>query len=446
MVAGVSGGADSICLLKVLKEFQNPMNLKIFAVHVHHGLRGKEADEDQNFVEELCEKWDIPLKTFKVDIKGLSREQGISLEEAGREARYRLFNQVLDETGANYIAVAHQQEDQAETIMLHILRGTGLDGLCGMSPKQGRIIRPLLNSSRAQILRFLDENKISYRVDSSNLDSDYTRNRIRNILFPTIQEMFMVNPANQLLRLSEIVQGDKDFLENTAEKAYNSVRLNDTNEVEISIDELKIFHPAIIKRIIRHAWEKINKNKKNLEQIHVDQILDLCMKNHTGKRIMLPQGIEARVAYGKLIISKQQFRLEETYSYKIEIEGVTKALKAGGTLHGNIMAAAVAFTQYGSPEIIKENNLIQLFDYDKLSGGIILRNRKPGDLIRPYGSSGEKKLKEYFIDKKIPREKRDRVPLVVQGDRVVWIIGMRTSQDFRADHDSKKILVLEWRN
>jgi tRNA(Ile)-lysidine synthase len=446
VVAGISGGADSTCLLRVLKELQSGMDLKIHAVHVNHGLRGREADEDQKFVEEICAQWDIPLETFKADIKSISRERGISTEEAGREERYRLFGQVLKATGANKIAVAHQKEDQAETVMLHILRGTGIDGLCGMNIIQGNIIRPLLNVSRRQIIRFLDQNNISYRIDSTNLDSDYTRNRIRNRLFPDISEMFMINPAVQLLRLSEIMREDRDFLNDEAQKAYNIVKTDNKNDIGISVGELLNYHPAIIKRIIRLAWEKINKNRKNLEQVHVEQVFDLCLKNQTGKRVVLPNKIEARISYGQLIFSKRPEEIDEGYYYDVKTDGMTIAERAGGALYGSILPAKEAFERYGDPDKLKENSLVQLFDYDKLCGGINLRNRQPGDRIRPYGSSGEKKLKEYFIDKKIPRENRFLTPLIACNDRIAWIIGMRTSQEFKANRDTETILVLEWRN
>ena len=445
VVVGVSGGADSVCLLKVLKELQHQFQLTIYAVHVNHGLRGAEADEDQRYVESICKEWEIPLKIFRADVRALSLKNRISLEEAGRETRYRLLNEVLRQTGSRFIAVAHQQEDQAETIMLHLLRGSGLDGLCGMSLKQDSIIRPLLNVPRKEILEFLHENRIAYCTDSSNLGSDYTRNRIRNVLFPRITEMFTVNPVNQLVRLSEIVQEERDFLEETSKAAYYAVSMNETETVEISIQALKTYHRAIIKRIIRHAWERINESKKNLEQGHVNQILSLVFEGRTGKRINLPRGIEARVSYDRLIFSRLPEKAEEGFSYSVKLSGATEAKKAGGTLLASILPTGEAFLHYGAPKNIKENSLVQLFDYDKLREGIFLRSRQPGDRVRPYGPGGEKKLKEFFIDQKIPREKRLTAPLVARDNRIVWIIGMRTSQEFRADQGTRTVLVLEWR-
>lgn len=444
IVAGVSGGADSVCLLKVLCELKDEYNLSITAVHVNHGLRGSEAEKDQEYVTELCQKWEVPLRIFRADIKALSNEKKISLEEAGRIARYSFFNQVLKEHGANYIAVAHQLEDQAETVMHHILRGTGIDGLCGMSIKQGNIVRPLLNISRDEIIKYLDENGIPYCIDSTNLESEYTRNRIRNELFPFIRDNFMVNPVAQLARLSNIAREEQEFLENAAKEAYEKAVLNDSGNVELSLTKLKDFPDAIKKRIIRIAWEKINNNRKNLEYVHIEQLMALLTRGQTGKKAELPQGFEVRISYDKLIFSKKMDKSTAPYSYRVNLNGITVANEANGVLNASVMSMKEAKELYGPPESLKEGDFVQFFDYNKLGNGIVLRNRIEGDRIRPRGSRGEKRLKEFFIDEKIPREKRDEIPLIARDNKIVWIVGMRTSQDFRADKDTEKVLVLTW--
>lgn len=445
IVIGLSGGADSVCLLKVLKDLQTEFELKLTAVHLNHSLRGEEADQDQAFVEELCADWNIELAVFKKDVNEIAQKKKITVEEAGRITRYSLFNQVLKERKARYIAVAHQKEDQAETIMLNILRGTGLDGLCGMSIKQGNIIRPLLNVSRKQIEDFLKGENIPYRIDSTNLDSDYTRNRVRNKLFPMIRNMFDVDPVSQLVKLSAVVQPERDFLESTAEEAFSKVAVIDSFYVKISLEKFNSLSPAIKNRIIRIAWEKINKGRKNLEYIHVEQILNLCQNGTTGKKIVLPKGIEAKISYGCLIFSLKTPQEFSSFLYPIRIGEVTKAAEAGGILETEIMPAQGAFKKYGYPWNINERAYIQLFDYDKLNGKLILRSRAEGDVIRPVGLGGEKKLKKFFIDEKIPRENRDKIPLVALGNKIAWIIGMRTSEEFKAKKDTKNVIVFSWR-
>ncbi len=446
IVAGISGGADSVCLLKVLKELRIEFDLELTAVHLNHCLRAEEADGDQDFVQELCQKWDIELKIFREDIRQIALKNKISLEEAGRNVRYRIFNRVLEEKKADYIAVAHQKEDQAETVMLNILRGTGPEGLCGMKFKQGKIIRPLLNISRTQIEHFLFQNGVPYRTDSTNLDSDYTRNRIRNELFPKIKEMFGINLTNQLVRISELMQDEQTFLESAAQKAYYEVVMDEQYQIIISLEKFNSLDRAIKKRIIRIAWEKINKCRKNLEYVHVEQVLDLCQKKVTGKKVELPKRIEARISYDTLIFAPKQVERNIVYSYPVIIGGITRVDEANGILKSEIISAGEAFLKYGYPEDIKEHNNTQLFDYDKLKNGIVIRCRNQGDVIRPFGAGGEKKLKKYFIDEKIIREERDKVPLVAIRNKIVWIIGMRTSNDFRARRNTKNVLVLSWKD
>lgn len=444
VIVGLSGGADSVCLLRVLYELQRKLEIKITAVHINHGLRGMESDQDEAFVNELCKSWSIALKTFFADIKGLSRMSGISLEEAGRKARYETFNKVMEESGAECIAVAHNLEDQAETVMLNILRGTGLDGLCGMEIKQGRIIRPLLNISRNDIVKHLDSLSIPYRIDSSNSQNQYTRNRVRNILFPMLKDMFGIDPTMKFVRLSSIVREDNRVLDDLSEDCYRNVLVIDTDDkIEICLGGLKNFPPAIIKRIIRLAWEKLYKSRKNLEQVHVEQIMELCLNARTGKKVILPKGFEASLSYDKLILSRQGLKSEH-YSYTITVDGSTIVPEAHGTLNARIMDCEKAIKCYGTLDSLKENSQIQLFCIEKLNGEISIRNRREGDRIRPYRGSGEKKLKDFFIDQKIPREKRENMPLVAQGNKILWIVGMRTSEDFRTNDCKSRVLVLEW--
>lgn len=445
IIVGVSGGADSVCLLKVLLDIKDEFNLTLCAVHVNHGLRGCEADNDQSYVEKLCRDWGIPLKTYFVDIKALSKKLGISEEEAGREARYKLFNKVLQNTGSQFIAVAHNRDDQAETVMLNILRGSGLDGLCGMSMKQGRIIRPLLNISRKQILKYLENNSIHYCTDSSNVSSEYARNRVRNELFPAIKKMFGINPVNQLYRLSFLVSEDRELLDQVAKNSYEAVVLSEEDGVELSAVGLRTLSNAISKRIIRMAWERINSSRKNLESVHVDQILTLCQNNRTGKKVKLKNGIEVLLSYDRLIFTKAGKKYGKPYSYPVNKESFTEVKELNATLEAKVLSGN-EIMQLGDFSTVNETSLVQFFDLDKLNGEIVVRSRLDGDRIRPYKSNGEKKLKKFFIDQKVPVEKRNIIPLVALGNKIAWIVGMRTSEDYRARKDSEKILMLSWSN
>ncbi|MGI6084415.1 MAG: tRNA lysidine(34) synthetase TilS [Acetivibrionales bacterium] len=443
IIVGVSGGADSVCLLKVLLEIKDEFDLSILAVHVNHGLRGDESFHDQSYVTELCNNWGISVKTFFVDIKALSKKLEISEEEAGREARYKLFGKVLKNTDADYIAVAHHLDDQAETVMHNIIRGTGLDGLCGMSMKQGKIIRPLLNIPRSQIIKYLENNNINFCTDSSNKSFDYTRNRIRNVLFPEINRLFGVDPANQLFKLSTLVSDDRDFLDQETKRAFEAIVLSDSDELVLSATGLRNLSNAIEKRIIRLAWERINSSRKNLESVHVDQIITLCRNNRTGKKVVLKNDIEVLLSYDRLIFKKTGKKDYWPYSYYINMEGFTKVPELQAVLEAKVITGG-NLSYMGDIEQVPENSLVQFFDLDKLDGEAVVRNRLAGDKIRPYKGAGEKKLKDFFIDKKIPGEKREMIPLVARGNRIIWIVGMRTSEDYRARKDTKNVLMLSW--
>lgn len=450
VIIGVSGGADSVCLLKVLSDLKNELKIELLVVHINHGLRGYEANNDQKYVEKLCQDWLIPLKIYFVDIKKLATKLGISEEEAGRIARYKIFANVLKMISGDYIAVAHNREDQAETVMMNILRGSGIDGLCGMPVKRGEIIRPLLNVSRADIEKYLEENKIFYCTDSTNKGVEYTRNRIRNELFPKIEELFDVNPANQLIRLSKLIEDDRDFLENEARKSYYEILLSDSDSLELSLPGLVSLSNAIRKRIIRIAWERISNSRKNIEAIHVDQIITLCQNNRTGKVVHLPKGFSVSISYDRLIFAKGGKKNSKSYSYPVKREGLTVVEEANGALESCVLSKEEYLEKNQNEN--KENSLIQFFDLDKLKNGVEIRSRKEGDRIRPYTTTvgvkgftvGDKKLKDYFIDKKIPRQQRDKIPLIASGNRVVWIVGMRTSEEFRAREETKNIWMLSW--
>lgn len=453
IIVGVSGGADSVCLLKVLLELKKDYGTELMAVHVNHGLRGEEAYRDQEFVENLCREWSVPVKAYFVNIRRLSEKLGISEEEAGRTARYRIMETVLRKTGFDLIAVAHNMQDQAETVMMNILRGAGIDGLCGIPVKRGRIIRPLLNVSRCEIERYLRENNISFCTDSTNKGVEYTRNRIRNELFPRIEELFGVDPVNQLVRLSKSASGDRDYLEEAARRLYSEAVITDSDEIVLSTVILRSLPDAMLKRIIRIAWERINNSRKNLEAVHADQVMVLCRNNLTGKEIHLPGGFSANISYDRLILKKRGKNIFRPFSYPVKPGGRTVVGEANGALDSRVLTRE-EFMEKGWYVKNKESSNVQFFDLDRLGNDVVIRSRREGDRIRPYSgkagakgfTAGEKKLKEFFIDKKVPAEERDRIPLVASGGRIAWIVGMRTSEEFRVREDTKNILMLKWHN
>jgi len=444
VVAGISGGADSVCLLKVLKEIGKEYGLSVTAVHVNHMLRGTESDADEAFVADLCRNWDIPLKVFRTDIAAVSRAEGLGEEEAGREVRYRCLFQVLGEVSADVIATGHHYEDNAETVMLNILRGCGLEGLAGMDYRSGLVIRPLLGVRRSQIEDYLKSEGIPWRTDSTNLSNKYARNRVRNLLFPAVKEYFQVDPVPVINRLSALAKHDNAYLEEQAHKVFMEISGKPGTGISIDAGMLVRFDYAISSRVVRMAWEQATGSLKGLESVHVDEILKLCRGSGTGKRLSLPGGWTALLSYGRLVIRPARRAGKVSWSYPVSIPGTVHVKEADGILEASVLSKDQLMEEFPDWPMTRETSKTQVFDYLKINCGINIRNRKDGDRIRPFRSPGGKKLKEFFIDEKVPAEKRDEIPLVAAGSRILWVIGMRTSSDFRPDERTQSFLVLKW--
>lgn len=445
VVLGFSGGADSVCLLHVLKVLAKLRHFSIFAVHINHMLRGAESDGDESFVREVCKSWHIPLWVFREDIIMYSKEKGCSIEEAGRIIRYERFYQVMEETGSQYIAVAHHSQDQAETVFLNLLRGSGLDGLCGMGDISERIIRPFLNIDKEEILGYISENRLEYRVDSSNLDNCYARNSIRNTVFPMIQRETGFQVTRSLLRSVKLLKEDRDYLRQLAEQAYKNIVLStDKNRVVLDRKKLNSCHRSISSRIIRLVWQELTGSTTGLEERHVGCSLALSEKKATGKMINLPKGIIVNAEYGKLIMEKQQMKQPlKRFSVPMPVPSTVNVPEAHIRLTAGLYTKEQYIEEFVSIEKNKETGLTQLFDYDRVNEGINIRNRRPGDVFFPYGSLGSKKLKDFFIDKKIPRDKREGIPLLADGKNIIWVIGMRTAENYKITENTGTILHVE---
>lgn len=444
VVAGISGGADSVCLLKVLKELSRDLNISITAVHVNHMLRGAESDADEAFVADLCRRWEVPLRVLRADIAQVSRAKGLTEEEAGREVRYGYLFQVLRELSADVIATGHHYEDNAETVMLNILRGCGLEGLAGMDFKSGSIVRPLLGIRKSAIEDYLSGEGIPWRTDSSNLSGKYARNRVRNLLFPAMKEHFGIDPAQMLNRMSSLARRDEEYLAKQARMYFEQMCAVTGSGISLDSKMLGRLDAAISSRIVRLAWERSTGSMKGLENIHVDEIIKLCRESGTGKRLCLPKGWTALLSYGRLTIIPGCPDKKAAWCYPLNVPGTVQVAEAGGVIEALLLSREEFREMYPHGTVSSETSNTQVFDYLKIGCGINIRNRRDGDRIRPFRSPGEKKLKKFLIDNKVPAEKRDEIPLVAVGSKIVWVVGMRTSDEFRPDERTEKYLVLTW--
>lgn len=389
VVLGLSGGPDSVCLFFALYTLMAPLGFKLVCVHLNHMFRGEAADADQAYVKNLTTQYKVPCFDFKIDVRAIAKANRVSEEEAGRNMRYKLFHQVAEEVGANKIAVAQNLEDQVETVLMRIIRGTGLDGLAGIpymrkGEKKHFIIRPLLNISRSEIEDFCKVEKLHPMMDLSNDEKNYTRNKIRLELIPYIEKNF--NPAlkNRLFETIKSWEEDKSYL-------YEDVNLFITEHIKIYKNGLSFsrkafegLHRAVKKRVLLETVKSIGL-LQGMESVHLENALALINSKKVNKSQDLPQEFVLWVEYDEIWISKKAF-LDEKLKIGKQIE-------------------------------VK----IELEEWSKIEAE--LRVRKPGDYIHPKGMKGSKKIKDFFIDEKIPKRLRDNSLLLAKGEEVLRIIG-----------------------
>lgn len=387
VLVAFSGGADSVCLLYILNSLKEEMDFKLFAAHLNHSIRGEAAEHDEAFSKAFCEKIGVLCITEKKDVRGYAKEYGLSEELSGRELRYDFFKREMLKRGINKLAVGHHADDQAETVLLHLMRGSGIDGLSGMRYKTDEKIRPLLDLTKNDILDFCSDEGLDFCTDHTNFETEYTRNKVRLELVPKMSE-FNPNITKSILRTSKILADEADFLELTAEQEYRCSVVG--NEIDIS--KLLSCHISVQRRIIRKMIEKVKLTQKDISFDYTDKVLNLCRKGQTGKEFSLGDGIIAFVEYGKLKIDKEY---EKKSLYK-EIPTDSK------TQIGNILINPADFK------------------FPK-NARLAIRTRQNGDRIYPFGIRGSKKLKDFFIDEKVLRSLRDEAVILTCNDEIAAV-------------------------
>ena len=435
IVVGLSGGPDSVCLLNLLNSVKEELDLKLAAAHINHMIRGEDADGDEKYAEELCNKLGIKFFSLRKDVEGYGREEGLSSETAGRKVRYDFFNEVANKLGYSKIATAHNANDQAETILLRIMRGTGLDGLGGIPVKrENRYIRPILFMKREEIEAYCEENKLSPRIDCTNLEKLYSRNKVRLDILPYMKENFNKDVIEAINRMALLLQDDNNFIVEEVNKVYKDYCIEKDDKVIISKEVFKM-SKAIVGRIIRKAIKKVNGNQYDVELKHIKEIEEIQSVS-TNKSVDLPYGIYAENVYGDIHIKSKK----QVNNYTFDEVVCDKELIDGKTLEFGNYEFKFRVLENNKNLEIKKNNSIKYFNYDEINGNIIIRQRKNGDKINPLGMKGTKKLKDIFINMKIPKEERDLIPIMQFGDKIGWIVFLKLSDEFKVTKDTKKIL------
>lgn len=431
VLIGVSGGADSVALLHMLNRLKSELEIELSVAHINHGLRGRAADSDAAYVENLCRQWDIPFFLKEVDIRELSKSWRISEEEAGRRVRFGFFDEVLSKIGGDKIALGHHRDDQIETILHNIIRGTGMEGLRGIKPiRDGKIIRPLLEIDRLSIEKYLEDQKISYRHDETNYQAIYTRNKIRLELIPYMEKAFNPKLKDSIVRMADILGEEDDFL---TEYTHDLIKKNvnkEVNKVIIPIDFFKSCHVAIRRRIVRVCIEYLSRDMADIGQSHIDGILDICNLG-PGSAIDLPSGLIGYRDYDTIVLIKRSAYRSERFDVALDVPGAVVIDEIGI----EIRARFVEEKRFGDPNCV-------YIDGDVISGPLRIRNRVDGDRFRPLGMRGSKKLKDFFIDEKVPRYLRDSIPLVLDEQNIVWVVGYQIGDDYKITGDTQTIIEL----
>ena len=435
---GISGGADSVCLLQLLYELSDNLGISLRAFHVNHCLRGAESDADQSFVEEFCADRGIPLKVYSFDVSKIAAQSKKSLEEAGRLVRRQAAAMCMEGFKANKTAVAHHLNDCAETLLFNLTRGTSLSGLKGISPKNGNIIRPFMIFAREEIENELKARNISWRTDSTNLEDEYSRNKLRLNVIPYLEKNINAESVRHIASAAfDIEEADEIIRELAEEKAKAIVSGNDSG-ILISGD-IKKERGLIGGYIVMDALKCLTDNVTDIKRLHIKNVLRL-MDMQTGRAIDLPYGILALRTYDGVMLSKKA----ENDAGDIR-EGSVKLVINGSTEFGGYIFETRLFDADGARGGIPKKKYTKWFDYDKLSNNLDLRYRKSGDHIVVDSEGHRKKLKRYFTDEKIPKEKRDSMVCLAHGSCIVWVIGGRISEDCKVDETTVHILEVSCR-
>jgi len=444
IIVGVSGGADSMCLLFALLTLRKQLGITLSVVHINHGLRGTDADEDEKFVESVCREQEITFRSFHVDISAYAKRMKMSEEEAGRHYRYKCFDEVLDAAckdkiadgriADGRIAIAHNRDDLSETVLFNIFRGTGIRGLKGIPCKRGRIIRPLLGVSRKEIEDFLDRHSLGYRTDQTNFAEDYARNRIRLKILPYVEKHINYQAKNHLYQLAAMASDVEGFILEQTDNVYGVVVQDDHKILIAAFSSLNI----VLKReIVRRMIFKVSEKLKDISFSHIEAVINL-VDQQVGKQVQLPDGLTAIRRYDVIEICAEALG-DLGYSLMNPIDVIIP-----GTFNLPGKKISFAIKNLEENERIPEKLYTKWFDYDKIKVGLKLRNRLQGDYFI-IEKGNKKMLTRYMIDQKIPKESRDQMILLADGSHVIWLIDGRISEAYKITPQTKRILVVKIR-
>lgn len=435
VLAAVSGGPDSVALLDVLTRLKACFGIRqITVAHFDHRLRAAESDRDREFVRELARGAGLAFQCGTADVRAVSASEKISLEMAARICRHAFLRETAARLGARKTAFGHTANDQAEEVLLRIIRGTGPAGAKAMLPRTASgIIRPLLFATRDDILRHIAEHDLDYRNDSSNTEPFCQRNVLRLEIFPLLRKTFHPEVVHTLSRYAELAREEDTWWELQVREAWDSACTeHDPVSVSFDLEMLRGMHTAVLRRLLRRAVEELLGSLSGIHQVHLEPLVAAIPLEKPGKSIRFPGGIEARQSSGKLVIRKLRAVSAGAGPGEVEIDR-PGAYSFGPLLFQFDIAAESSGREQTGPECAR-------MDADKVAWPLRLRLWLPGDRFRPAGMRGSKKLQDFFIDSRIPREERHAVPILCDRDKICWVAGLRLDERVKAGPDTKRVL------
>jgi tRNA(Ile)-lysidine synthase len=433
VLVAVSGGLDSVALLHLLNKLRGEMEIVLEVVHVHHGLRGAEADADLQFTRDLAEKLNLPFHFRRVETRMHAKTHRLSLEESARNLRYQAFDEILKEAGATKLATAHTADDQAETILDHLLRGSGVTGLRGMTPIRGPYIRPLLQFSREELEGFVRDQCIFFREDSSNRDLSFKRNRIRHELLPYLKTHFNPDLVATLANTANILKENESFLVDFAGKAYKSLVSLKNDEIVLEIKPFLNYFAIVQKYILFCAGVQLGIPRKDWTFKKTERVLEAVASRRIGKRIQINRAFDAYLDHDGLVIGRRtksatrinlDLRKQDSVEFqrfviRWSIQQTTKNLRFG------------------------KNKKVEFVDFDKTGHLVCLRTSLPGDRFIPLNFSGHKKIASLFSDQKVPHRLRKETPILESPNGIAWVGGYGIDDRFKVTSQTKHLLKLE---
>ena len=442
VLVGVSGGVDSLALLYALHALRHQLDCQLHVAHLDHSFR-EDSAADAAYVAKQANCLDLPISSTKIDVPKLMREQKLSAEVAARRARYQFYECISERIGAAKIALGHHRDDQAETVLMKLLRGAGTSGLKGMLPvREGKFIRPLLAFSRKEIEDFVAQLGLEPRRDATNYQLDYLRNRIRLELLPLLERTYNSNVQNTLNQTAELLRAESDYLEALAHEAYQACRIEPCTPDTVVLNRclFREYHLALRRRVLRLSVAEVLGEVKDFYFNHFESMLSLIEGDAPNSTLHLPNGAEFRREYNRILIQKSTSSFTP-FEYTVVVPGHTALPLLDAEMIATVVEPPI---NRAVADKFPDGKFQAVFDLDRLQLPLTLRQRREGDRFQPFGMQGTKKLKDLLIDAKIPRQERERIPVLVNGDKIIWVVGYRTSEPFKIRAETKCRLYLSY--